>query len=92
MPVRRGILQNENGQLSLLVARIDEYTRDHLVDMLLAGMGTRWWDRRRSSGATARYLGFRRTGPVIQKTLKSAINAAIRRGLLESDGDRTRKL
>jgi hypothetical protein len=34
---------------------------------------------------TARYLGFGRTGPVIQRTLKSAINAAIRRGVLESN-------
>jgi hypothetical protein len=75
LPVRRGILQNENGQLSLLVARIDEYTRDHLVDMLLAGMGTRWRDREEIIRATARWLGLRRTGPVLQKTLKSAINA-----------------
>ena len=36
--------------------------------------------------AAARHLGFRRVGRNIQAAFKSAINAAIRRGLLERDG------
>lgn len=34
----------------------------------------------------SRHLGFRRTGANIGTAFKSAINAALRRGLLESDG------
>lgn len=90
--VRRGILQNANGCLSILCRTIDGYTRDHLVEMLLSDMGGRWWYRDEIIRATARYLGFRRTGPTITKALKSAINGAIRRGLLESEGPRVRRV
>jgi hypothetical protein len=34
--VRRGILDNAGGQLTLLCRSIDQYSRDQLVDMLLA--------------------------------------------------------
>lgn len=90
--VRRGILDNTGGQLSLLCRTIDHYTLDHLVDILLAAMGATWWSRDAAITAAARHLGFRRTGPNIQSAFKSAINAAIRRSLLERDGaDHIRK-
>ena len=73
-------------QLSLLWHSIEQYTPDHLVDILLAAMGGRWWTRDEAIMAAARHLGFRRTGEKIRKAFKSAINAAIRRGLLERDG------
>lgn len=78
---------------SLLVARDEggQSMGDHLVEMLVAGMGTRWWDREDIIQATARYLGFRRTGPVILDCLKLAVNGAIRRGLLEYEGNKVRK-
>jgi hypothetical protein len=84
--VRRGILDNAAGELSLLCRTIDQYERDHLIDMLLAAMGSGWWDREAAITQAARHLGFRRTGKKIAAAFKSAINAALRRGLLEKDG------
>jgi hypothetical protein len=89
--VRRGILQNDRNGLSLLCRNIGEYERDHLVKMLIAAMGTGWWDRPDAIRATARHLGYRRTGSEIRAAMKSAINGAIRRGLIEADGPRIRK-
>ena len=90
--VRRGILENTNGELQLLCRGIGDYTRDHLVNMLMSEIGGGWWDRDELIRSTAHHLGFRRTGSEIRKALRSAINGAIRRGLLEYDGDRVRKL
>ena len=89
--VRRGILESRSGgKLRLLVRNIDEYSRDHLVEMLLSDLRG-WWDRDDLITATARYLGYRRTGSIIRNTLKSIINGAIRRGLLEYDGSLVRR-
>jgi type I restriction enzyme S subunit len=90
--VRRGILENTPDGLRLLCRTIADYDRDFLLQQLTAAMGTTWWDREDLVSATARWLGFRRTGAVIQETLKATISLAIRRGLLESDGPRVRKV
>ena len=84
--VRRGIIQNAAGQLTLLCRSISEYTNDHLVSTLLTAIGNTWWLRADAIVAAARYLGFRRNGKNIQAAFKSAINAAIRRKLIERDG------
>jgi hypothetical protein len=55
-------------------------------------MGRKWWARDDAIRAAAHRLGFRRTGSQIRDALKSAINGAIRRGLLEYDGNRVRRL
>jgi len=86
--VRRGILENVGGRYSLLCRTIGDYTLDHLVEMLTAAMGPEWQRRDQATTAAARHLGFRRTGQRIQAAFKSAINAAIRRGLVECDGPR----
>jgi hypothetical protein len=49
-------------------------------------MGTAWQTREQATVATARHLGFRRTGGNIRAAVKSAINAGVRRGLVERDG------
>lgn len=91
--VRRGIVDPTPGGLRLLCRSITEYERDFLVEQLLAGMGTTWWTREDLIYGTARWLGFRRTGRLVRDALKSAINGAIRRGLLERDGpDRIRRV
>jgi hypothetical protein len=91
--VRRGILDNAGGQFTLLCRAVDQYTRDHLVDILLAALGQGWCDRDEAIVAAARHIGFRRTGPNIRTAFKSAINAALRRGLIEPDGpSRIRRL
>lgn len=91
--VRRGILENERGELRLVCRSAGDYTLDHRVEMLLAAMGGSWQTRDEAITAAARHLGFRRTGPAIRAALKSAINARLRRGRLESDGaDLIRKM
>jgi hypothetical protein len=82
----RSVLQNDNGQYSLLTRSVNEYTTDALVDTLMSAMGNGWLTRYDAMVAGARHLGYRRTGKDIQGAFKSAINAAIRRGLLERDG------
>lgn len=77
--VRRGIIYRENGRYTI-------YERDDLIDYLLAAMGPVWRERDEAVTAAARHLGFRRTGRNIREAFKSAINAAIRRGLIERDG------
>jgi hypothetical protein len=84
--VRRGILDNTGGELSLLCRSIDDYAREHLVEMLLAAMGTGWHSRDDATSAAARHLGYRRTGAAIRAAFKSAINSAIRGVRLERDG------
>ena len=90
--VLRGILESDQGELSLLCRTIDGYERDRLVDTLLAAMGSTWWEQSEAIRAAARHLGFRRTGKKIQQAFKSAINGAIRRGLLERDGENLRRV
>ncbi|MEQ9411968.1 MAG: restriction endonuclease subunit S [Fuerstiella sp.] len=90
--VRRGILDSEHGELSLLCRHIDEYTRDHLIDILLAAMGTGWWEQSEAIRTATGHLGYRRTGQNIEKAFKGAINAAIRRNLLERNGQELRRI
>lgn len=84
--VRRGLLRNESGQLSLATRSIGDYTLDQLVAALLTAMGSGWTPRTDAVTAAARALGFRRTGSQITTAFKSALNAAIRRQLIERDG------
>ena len=69
-----------------LCQSVEDYSRDQLVNTLVAAMGSAWQSRAEATTAAARYLGFRRTGSKIAAAFKSAINAAIRRKLVECDG------
>jgi hypothetical protein len=89
--VRRGILKSENGSYSLLVRNAGDYTRDHLIEMLMASVDGSWMEREEAVRAIAKHLGFQRAGTAFKEALKSAINGAIRRGLLVYAGDRVRK-
>jgi hypothetical protein len=90
--VRRGILENSSGGLCLLCSSIDEYDRDHLIRMLTAAMGSSWCPQDDVMRAAARHLGYRRTGKKIQAAFKLAIRTALRRGLLERDGQNLRRI
>jgi hypothetical protein len=90
-PHRRRILENTPEGLGLLCRQIADYDREFLIAQLTASMGSGSWDREDLIQAIARRLGFRRTGSVILSTLKSAIAGALRRGLLERDGQQVRK-
>lgn len=89
--VKRGVIYNYRGALTLLSRSIGDYSRDELIGALLLSMGAVWWEREEAIRAAARHLGFKRTGSLIRDAFKSAINGAIRRGLLESDGQLIRK-
>ncbi|CAN5478777.1 hypothetical protein BH20ACI3_BH20ACI3_02160 [soil metagenome] len=75
-----------------MLRTINDYSRDELVNALLKGMGKKWWTRDDAIRDAARRLGFRRTGRQIRDAFKSAINGAIRRGLLEYEGDMIRRV
>lgn len=83
---RRGIVSKTKNGFSIDCRTINDYRREDLINALLNAMGRAWWEREDAIRAAARYLGFRRTGRQIRDAFKSAINGAIRRGLLEYNG------
>lgn len=89
--VRRGILANEGGQLTLSVRDVRDATRDSLKEDFESAMGRGWIERDEAIRQFARWLGFARTGPVIEETARSLINGLIREDRLEADGDRIRR-
>jgi hypothetical protein len=91
LAARRKIIGQERGTYVLLTHSIEDYTRDELIEQLLAAIGRTWSERTNAIRLAARRLGFQRTGRRISVTFKSAINGAIRRGLLEYDGQLIRK-
>jgi type I restriction enzyme S subunit len=84
--VRRGILDSSNGELRLLARSIIDYDRDFLKKQFLAAIERGWIRRDEAIQTFARWLGFRRTGPVIDETARSLINGLIREGRLEAEG------
>ncbi|WP_395746618.1 Eco57I restriction-modification methylase domain-containing protein [Prosthecobacter sp.] len=87
--VRRGILQNEGGQLSLHCRSIDDYDRTFLKELFLAAInqnGKVWLERYEAIRLFSRWLGFRRTGHLINEQARSLINGLLRDGSLEKDG------
>lgn len=90
--VKRDVIFNQRGRLSLLTRNINDYSREQLIIAMLTAMGNRWQEREEAIRAAARHLGFTRTGAAIQRAFKSAINGAIRRGLVEPDKGLIRKM
>jgi hypothetical protein len=88
---KRGVVFNDRGALTLWSRNISAYSRDELISTLLSVMGVVWWEREEAIRAAARHLGFRRAGSLIRDAFKSAINGALRRGLIERDGQQIRR-
>lgn len=87
--VRRGILQNNETQLSLLCRSVQDYERPFLKELFLAAIsqnGRVWLERDEAIRRFARWLGFRRTGRLIDESARSLINGLLRDGSLEKDG------
>jgi hypothetical protein len=84
--VKRGILQNERGELSLATRSMADYTKAECKQHFLAAQDRAWVSREEAIRTWARYLGFRRAGPQIQELGRSVINGLIREGRLEADG------
>jgi hypothetical protein len=89
--VRRGILINNGGHLQLATGGLDAVDRDELKDGFLAAIGRSWIDREEAVRCFARFLGYARTGPVLEDTARSLMNGLIRDGRLESDGPNLRR-
>ncbi|GAB5513201.1 hypothetical protein [Rhodopirellula baltica] len=84
--VRRGVISRVDQSYEIDCHSIDDYPRELLVSSLLSAIGRTWHAREDAIRATARHLGFRRTGTKIKAAMKSAINAGIRQGKIERDG------
>ncbi|MHB1308129.1 MAG: BREX-1 system adenine-specific DNA-methyltransferase PglX [Limisphaerales bacterium] len=89
--VRRGILQNEGGELSIVARDIRDYTRDSLKDDFLTAIGRAWIEREEALRTFARWMGYARTGPVIDEMGRSLINGLIREDRLEAQGNEIRR-
>jgi SOS-response transcriptional repressor LexA len=90
--LRRGVLANTGEGLSPGPHRIDAYERDFLKEQFLASLeGRVWRERDDAIRDFARWMGFRRTGPVIDELARSLINGLIRESRLESLGTSIRR-
>jgi type III restriction enzyme len=89
--VRRGILENDAGQLRICARNIEDYTRDSLKEDFLAAVGRTWTERDDAIRAFARRIGYARTGQTIENLARSLINGLIREDRLESDGTLIRR-
>lgn len=94
--VRRGILQNEGGGLSLRYRTLEQHAeddRDGLKTQFLAALdGRAWINREDAATAFTRWMGFRRTGSKIEEIAASLINGLLREERLEKDGNRIRRV
>src|SRR5690606_8317843 len=93
--VRRGILQNEGGELCLRYRTLEQHAeddRDGLKTQFLASLhGRAWTERDDAIAAFARWMGFRRTGARIGEIAESLVKGLLREGRLERDGSRIRR-
>jgi hypothetical protein len=91
--VRRGVMEETGGRLSLVARTISDYPREMLKEQFLASLnGNAWTERSESIPRFARWLGFKRTGPNIEDAAKSAINSLIRAERLEKMGSQIRRI
>jgi hypothetical protein len=84
--VRRGILDNVEDELILLARSIADYDRDFLKRQFLAAVGRSWIERDDAIQNFCRWMGFRRTGQIIDETARSIINGLLRESRLEAKG------
>jgi hypothetical protein len=86
--IRRGILERDGDFVRAWTTALDDYSLEALRYTLIAVMrkGTTY-DREKVVRAAAQHLGFRRLTDAIRRPLKSALNSAIRQGLLAYEGN-----
>lgn len=85
---RRGIV--ETGVFGVMPGKVksDDWTRDDLVDVLCSVLRKGCnYSRDEAIKLAASHIGFKRVGKNIDEAFRSAINGAIRRGLLAYEGD-----
>ena len=90
--VRRGILQNVRGQMSLVTRDMRNYTRESLKADFLTALGKGWVNRDEAIRCFARFLGFARTGSNIEDISRSLIKGLRRESRLEGRADHIRRM
>jgi type I restriction enzyme S subunit len=83
---RRGVLENVGGELRLPAHSIAEYHRDFLKQQFLSSIGRSWIERENAIREFCKWMGFSRTGPIIEETARSLISGLLRESRLEADG------
>jgi hypothetical protein len=73
-------------ELRLLVRSIADYEREFLKVQFLASIGRSWIERDDAIQNFCRWMGFRRTGQIIDETARSVINGLLRESRLEANG------
>lgn len=84
--VKRGILENDGGELRLFARNLGDYHRDDLKASFLSAIGRGWVERDEAVRLLARWLGFARTGSEMKLVGKSLMNGLVREGELETEG------
>ena len=93
--VRRQVLSNQNDELSICWSSIADFDRGFLKDQFLASIsqnGRVWTDREEAIRTFARWLGYRRTGSVIEESARSLIRGLLQEGRLEKRGEELRRI
>jgi hypothetical protein len=87
--IRRGIIAAEGPNVWIATANMADYERDQLVETLCSVMRKdREYEREDVIHAVAHHLGFTHLTDTVRDPIRSAINSAIRRGLLAYEGSR----
>ncbi|GEM_PF-129720 len=85
---RRGVIRRERDEVALLARAITDYEKAFLKEQFLVSLGGKAWRTRDEAiRGFARWMGFRRTGKLIQETGRSLITSLLRAGALEAGKD-----
>ena len=91
---RRGVVESgeARGTVCLSTRRITDYNTDYLVESLPKVMRKHAsYEREVVMTALAHFVGFRRMTDQVHEVMRSVLNKAIRRGILERDGRDVRR-
>jgi len=85
--IRRKIIGTNGGEVWIETPAMENYSRDELVEAIRSVMrkGVRY-ERREVMRAVADHLGFQRLRETVEAPIRSAINGALRRGILAREG------
>jgi hypothetical protein len=90
--LRRKLLEAKGTELRLFASTIDDYSYDYLREVLMSVTHPRTrYDRETLFRSIARHLGFTRLTQDTLRVLKSTLNSAIRRGMVERVGEQIRR-
>ena len=90
--IRRKLLEANGSKLRLFATTIDDYSYDYLREVLISvARSGKLYDRETLCRSIANHLGFTRLTLDTLRVLKSTLNSAIRRGILERVGQDVRR-